>query len=94
MDLSSLGLPQSVRDLVARRVRRLPGPVNDVLTLASVVGSQFGVSLLALTSAAKSIDLAVDATLKDPATRTADLGGKLGTQEFARAVAAKLARAR
>ena len=48
----------------------------------------------ALTSAAKSIDLAVDATLKDPATRTADLGGKLGTQEFARAVAAKLARAR
>ena len=47
-----------------------------------------------LTAAAKSIDLAVDATLKDPATRTADLGGKLGTQEFARAVAAKLARAR
>ncbi len=46
----------------------------------------------ALTSAAKSIDLAVDATLKDPGTRTADLGGKLGTQEFARAVAAKLAR--
>src|SRR5258708_28536691 len=44
-------------------------------------------------AAAKSIDAAVDAALKDPATRTADLGGKLGTQEFARAVAAKLARA-
>src|SRR5438034_8165595 len=44
----------------------------------------------ALATAAKSIDAAVDAALKDPATRTADLGGKLGTREFARAVAAKL----
>ncbi len=44
-----------------------------------------------LAGAAKSIDAAVDATLKDPATRTVDLGGKLGTQEFGRAVAAKLA---
>jgi 3-isopropylmalate dehydrogenase len=46
----------------------------------------------ALAAAAKSIDAAVDSALKDPATRTADLGGKLGTQEFARVVAAKLAR--
>jgi 3-isopropylmalate dehydrogenase len=45
----------------------------------------------ALAAAAKSIDAAVDSALKDPATRTADLGGKLGTQEFADAVAAKLA---
>lgn len=44
----------------------------------------------ALRSAAKSIESAVDAALKDPATRTADLGGKLGTREFAKAVAAKL----
>ncbi len=41
-------------------------------------------------AAARNIDAAVDATLRDPATRTADLGGKLGTQEFAKAVAAKL----
>jgi isocitrate/isopropylmalate dehydrogenase len=33
---------------------------------------------------------AVNATLANPATRTVDLGGKLGTGEFARAVAAKL----
>ena len=44
----------------------------------------------ALAAAAKSIDAAVDATLKNPATRTADLGGKLGTQEFGKTVAAKL----
>ncbi|HEY6721910.1 MAG TPA: isocitrate/isopropylmalate family dehydrogenase, partial [Burkholderiales bacterium] len=41
-------------------------------------------------AAAANIDAAVNATLTDPATRTVDLGGKLGTGEFARAVAAKL----
>src|SRR6266849_1270424 len=44
----------------------------------------------AFAAAARNIDAAVDATLRDPAARTADLGGKLGTQEFAKAVAAKL----
>ena len=44
----------------------------------------------ALAAAAKSIDAAVDATLENPATRTADLGGGLGTQEFGKTVAAKL----
>ena len=44
----------------------------------------------ALAAAAGKIDAAVDAALKDPATRTADLGGALGTKEFAKAVAAGL----
>jgi isocitrate/isopropylmalate dehydrogenase len=44
----------------------------------------------AFAAAARNIDAAVDATLKDPATRTADLGGKIGTRQFAEAVAAKL----
>ena len=44
----------------------------------------------AFAAAARNIDAAVDATLKNPATRTADLGGKIGTREFAEAVAAKL----
>jgi len=44
----------------------------------------------ALRSAAKSMESAVDAALQDPATRTADLGGKLGTREFAKAVVAGL----
>ena len=43
-----------------------------------------------LAAAAKAIEAAVDAVLKDPSTRTRDLGGALGTQEFAAAVAAKL----
>jgi isocitrate/isopropylmalate dehydrogenase len=45
----------------------------------------------AFAAAARNIDAAVDTTLKDPAARTADLGGKLGTLEFAKTVAAKLA---
>jgi len=44
-----------------------------------------------LARAARAIDAAVDAALKNAATRTADLGGTLGTREFAAAVAAALA---
>lgn len=40
--------------------------------------------------AAQAIDQAIDQTLADPATRTADLGGLLGTQAFAAAVVVKL----
>jgi isocitrate/isopropylmalate dehydrogenase len=43
-----------------------------------------------LATAGRSIDAAVDAVLRNPATRTADLGGKLGTQQFAKAVADNL----
>jgi 3-isopropylmalate dehydrogenase len=43
-----------------------------------------------LAAAAKKIEAAVDAALKNPATRTADLGGMLGTREFAAAVASRL----
>jgi 3-isopropylmalate dehydrogenase len=43
-----------------------------------------------LAAAAKSIEAAVDSTLQDPKTRTTDLGGKLGTQEFAKVIAGKL----
>jgi 3-isopropylmalate dehydrogenase len=37
--------------------------------------------------AAKAIEAAIDACLKDPAMRTADLGGKLGTKAFTRQAA-------
>jgi 3-isopropylmalate dehydrogenase len=39
-------------------------------------------------AAAQAIEAAIDAALKTPATRTEDLGGKLGTQAFALQVAA------
>ena len=44
----------------------------------------------ACTQAGKAIDHAIDKVLEKPETRTADLGGKLGTRAFAGAVAAAL----
>jgi 3-isopropylmalate dehydrogenase len=41
-------------------------------------------------SAARAINEAVDRVLADPAKRTADLGGKLGTRAFGEAVAAEV----
>lgn len=40
--------------------------------------------------AAETIDQSVDMLLKDPATRTADLGGKLGTRAFAAALRSEI----
>jgi len=45
----------------------------------------------ALVRTAASIESAIDAALKNTATRTPDLGGKLGTQAYAKAVADLLA---
>jgi isocitrate/isopropylmalate dehydrogenase len=44
-----------------------------------------------LVRAARAIEAAIDASLKDPATCTGDLGGKLGTRAFARHVADQVA---
>ena len=43
-----------------------------------------------LKQAAIAIEAAIDSALNNPATRTGDLGGKLGTQAFAKVVAEKL----
>jgi class 3 adenylate cyclase len=47
IDLDTLDLPAGVRDVVARRLRRLPISVNDLLSLAAVIGFEFDVALLA-----------------------------------------------
>ncbi|MFL6636672.1 MAG: isocitrate/isopropylmalate dehydrogenase family protein [Massilia sp.] len=48
----------------------------------------------AFVHAGEAIEQAVDTVLRDPATRTADLGGTAGTRAFSRAVAAEVSRAR
>jgi class 3 adenylate cyclase len=86
VDLGALGLPQRVRDVVARRVRRLPEPVNDVLKLASVVGSEFGAPLLAragewpVGDVLESLDQAKHAGLVDEPT------GRRGSYCFSHAL--------
>lgn len=47
-ELEDLGLPSSVRDVVGRRVERLGDEPLRVLTLASVIGREFDVDLLAV----------------------------------------------
>jgi len=47
-DLDAVGLPTSVRDVVGRRVERLGDEATRVLCLASVIGREFDVSVLAL----------------------------------------------
>ena len=66
-------------------------PTSLVLSAAMLlewIGARNGGK--ALVAAAKAIEAAVDAALQDPAKRTADLGGSLGTREFAKVVAEKL----
>jgi class 3 adenylate cyclase/tetratricopeptide (TPR) repeat protein len=44
--LSEIGMPQSVREVVGRRVERLGDKTHGVLTVAAVIGREFDVELL------------------------------------------------
>jgi class 3 adenylate cyclase len=46
-DIEDLGLPQSVREVVGRRVERLSEPTRRALGVAAVIGREFDVALLA-----------------------------------------------
>lgn len=74
VDLTALGIPDGVREVVARRLRRLPDPAGEVLTLAAVMGPEFDVELLGRAGdqptahVLESLDRATDAGLlrRDP----------------------------
>lgn len=44
--IADLGLPQSVHEVIARRVERLGGEAEAILTVAAVIGRSFDVKLL------------------------------------------------
>ncbi|MCA1682529.1 MAG: protein kinase [Actinobacteria bacterium] len=44
--IEDLGIPQGIREAVARRLQRLSAPCRDLLASAAVIGREFGVSLL------------------------------------------------
>jgi predicted ATPase/class 3 adenylate cyclase len=46
-DIESLGIPQGVKEAIGRRLSRLSDETNKVLSLASVIGREFDVALLA-----------------------------------------------
>ena len=55
--LWTLGIPQGVREVIGRRLRRLSDKCMPVLTLASVLGREFGLDALARLSELESDDL-------------------------------------
>ena len=69
-----LGLPESVRDVITRRVERLGDDARDVLTLGAVIGRSFELGLLVrLTETTESelldrLEAAVAASLLDEST--------------------------
>ena len=69
-----LGLPESVRDVIGRRVERLGDEAREVLTLAAVIGRSFELALLArLAETTESelldrLEAAVTASLLDEST--------------------------
>jgi DNA-binding SARP family transcriptional activator len=46
VSLEGLDLPERIREVVARRLRRMPSQVNDVLSLGAVVGTEFDAALI------------------------------------------------
>ena len=70
----------------------IANPTSLILSAAMMLdwmGRRHGSS--ALTSAAAAIERAIDEALQSPKTRTRDLQGELGTDDFARVIADKLA---
>jgi class 3 adenylate cyclase/tetratricopeptide (TPR) repeat protein len=65
-DLADVGLPESVREVIGQRVRRLGDPTHTVLSQAAVVGRDFDVELLAAVCE-RSEDELLD--LLEPATK-------------------------
>ena len=69
VDLEDMAIPEGVREVIGRRVSRLPDEVNDVLRWASVIGRDVDFSVLAdLVDAdeddvLEALDLATDARL-------------------------------
>ena len=69
VDLGALDLPDSVREVVARRLSRLPDSVHEILTLAAVMGPEFDAGLLGRAADAspvtvlEALDVATDAGL-------------------------------
>jgi 3-isopropylmalate dehydrogenase len=81
----------SAPDIAGKGIANPSSLILSAAMLLEWMGERHGHAGLA--EAGRAIDAAVDAVLADPARRTRDLGGPLGTRAFAQEVAAELARA-
>ncbi len=76
--LADIGLPEGVREVVGRRVNRLDEPAQRLLSVAAVIGQEFGVPLLAAVGGVDE-DAALD--LLD-AARAAGLVNEVGLDRY------------
>lgn len=76
--LADVGLPEGVREVVGRRVNRLPEHAQSLLSVAAVIGQEFGVPLLAVVGGTDE-DSALD--LLD-AARAAGLVNEVGLDRY------------
>ena len=84
--LGEVGIPEGVREVVGRRLSRLPPAVNDVLTTAAVIGREFELSVLTEV-APRGVDAALDAIERAEAARlVAPRPGRPGVYAFAHAL--------
>jgi DNA-binding SARP family transcriptional activator len=62
-----IAIPQSIRDVIARRLRRLSGECLDLLTLASVLGREFSLGVLARAARVSEFDVldTLDEAMRD-----------------------------
>ncbi|MCC6535268.1 MAG: isocitrate/isopropylmalate dehydrogenase family protein [Burkholderiales bacterium] len=78
----------SAPDIAGRGIANPAGMILSSAMLLEWLGVRHGRP--AFVQAAAAIEAAVDAALLDAAVRTADLGGRGGTQQFADAIAARI----
>ena len=84
--LSALGIPDSVREVIGRRLSRLPGDVEELLRSAAVIGRRFDIAVLA-TSTGRPQPLVLEAL--EAARRAAlvrEVSGSPGRFTFAHAL--------
>jgi DNA-binding SARP family transcriptional activator len=78
-----IGIPQSVRDVIARRLAHLPKECNRVLILAAVIGREFSVRTLASLSGVSEDELLETVDVAMAARVVIDTPGASGRLRFA-----------
>ena len=78
-DVSELGLPESVHEVLGRRIERLGEPTRKALSIASVIGRDFDVDLLARVSESSEdelLELLEEATAASVLSESANVPGR------------------
>jgi tetratricopeptide (TPR) repeat protein len=56
-DVADIGIPESVREVIGRRLARLPDALERVLTVGSVIGREFDIAVVAAVSGIDQLSL-------------------------------------